>query len=802
MHRTALFFTLILLFSSLSPAGVIRVPDDQPAIQNAIDAAEHGDEVVVADGVYTGHGNREIDFLGKAITVRSASGPANCIIDCQSDPYGERYRGVLFTSGEGRDSVLRGFTIRNGLAPRGGAIYCENASPVIEGNVITDNGASWPSGSVSGGGICAVGGAPLITGSIISHNTAGAVIDDWNNGSGGGIACIDSAARIENCLIVGNFASGWTAGSGGGMKISGGGPVISGCTFSGNSAFGGHYLGDGGAIYAYGGPYGFTVENSIFWHDEAIGEGPEIALRDAFMAIAWCAVEGGEDAMFLDTSILDWGPGMIDADPLFSEGLLGEYCLSQVAAGQSQDSPCVDTGDPEAPVPEGTTRTDQVQDIGVLDIGFHYPLPLGDLVPPETVILSGPNGAEDSPVCTFTFTGVDFNDPPETLVYSWRLDEGDWSPFDARPRATITDPGDGEHTFRVRARDSTGLIDPTPAERAFQWTAWSPPSGWARTVAGPGPGWYNPPLVRAPNAEWIAYGAGGFGVNVACGDVDGDGLDEVLTGPGPGRIYGPHVRGWSLDGSPIAGLSFLAYGTPRFGVNVAAADLDGDGVDEIISGAGPGAVYGPHVRGWSYSGSGCLQVPGVSFFAYGTHKWGVNVTGGDVDGDGIDEMVTGAGPGRDFGAHVRGWGCDSGAVAQLPGLSFFAYGVSQWGVNVGCGDIDGDGIDEIITGPGPGYTFRDHVRAFDYDGGGVTQVPAVSFFAIWGYYGARVSAADVDDDGIDEILSVPGAGPDNAAVVLAWNADGGEVSAVPGFYELIFTEWMTHGGTVAGVRAD
>ncbi len=131
-------------------------------------------------------------------------------------------------------------------------------------------------------------------------------------------------------------------------------------------------------------------------------------------------------------------------------------------------------------------------------------------------------------------------------------------------------------------------------------------------VTGPGPAYENPPLVRVfppeqdavHEYEFEAYGPDHYGVNVTCGDVNGDLLDEILTGAGPGEIYGPHVRGFEVDGTPLPGLSFLAYGTNKYGVNVAAGDIDGDGFDEIITGAGPGAVFGPHVRGWDYDGTG------------------------------------------------------------------------------------------------------------------------------------------------------------------------------------------------------
>jgi len=164
---------------------------------------------------------------------------------------------------------------------------------------------------------------------------------------------------------------------------------------------------------------------------------------------------------------------------------------------------------------------------------------------------------------------------------------------------------------------------------------------------------------------------------------------------------------------------------------VSCGDIDGDGYDEIVTGAGPGAVYGPHVRGWNCDGGGAVAISGVSFLAYGTNKYGVNVCCGDIDGDGIDEMVTGAGPGAVFGPHVRGWNWDGTGTAQpIPAVSFFAYsGYTQWGVNVSCGDLDDDGIDEILTGPGPGSDYLARVRGFNYDGQVLTAMTGVDFNA-------------------------------------------------------------------------
>jgi len=329
-------------------------------------------------------------------------------------------------------------------------------------------------------------------------------------------------------------------------------------------------------------------------------------------------------------------------------------------------------------------------------------------------------------------------------------------------------------------------------------------------LAGPGPAEGNSPLVRlfppeqgaAPAVEFQAYGAAHYGVNVASGELDGHGGNEIITGAGPGAIYGPHVRGFASSGTPLPGLSFLAYGTSKYGVNVAAGDLDGDGLDEIITGAGPGAVFGPHVRGWIYRGAaGVTPFPGVSYFAYGTPKWGVNVATGDLDGDGYDEIITGAGPGAVYGPHVRGWNVDGGKAVAIPGVSFLAYGTPKFGVNVGCGDVDGDGIDEIVTGAGPGSGFAPHVRGWNHDGNGVTPLPGFSFFA-WQTeplsFGVNVWAGtDLDRDGRADVVAGRGPDPTADTEVKVFAYDGEEVT------ELLSLEaftGLTHGATVAAGR--
>ena len=113
MKKSILSFIFLLLVIQCQ-AEIITVDDDGPAdfnnIQAAISESYSGDVIEVQPGIYTGLGNRNIDYGGKAITVRSTNGPDDCIIDCASDP-NNFYRGFYFHTNEGANSVLDGFKI-------------------------------------------------------------------------------------------------------------------------------------------------------------------------------------------------------------------------------------------------------------------------------------------------------------------------------------------------------------------------------------------------------------------------------------------------------------------------------------------------------------------------------------------------------------------------------------------------------------------------------------------------------------------------------------------------------------------
>jgi parallel beta-helix repeat protein/predicted outer membrane repeat protein len=214
---------LLVICNATLQAKIIHVPADSSTIQAGIDGADEGDTVLVAEGIYTGDGNRDIDFSGKAIVVMSKNGPEVTFIDCEGS-VSDRHRGFNFHSGEDTTSVVQGFTIKNGHMRGwpyfGGGIYCENSSPTITNNIITQNYSEY-----NGGGIHCTNSSPKIVNNTISENTSGQY-------GGGGIYCENSSPTIFNNVINGNGAS-----SGGGIKCDGSSPIVINNIIIGNTSY-------------------------------------------------------------------------------------------------------------------------------------------------------------------------------------------------------------------------------------------------------------------------------------------------------------------------------------------------------------------------------------------------------------------------------------------------------------------------------------------------------------------------------------------------------------------------------------
>ena len=201
-------FISIMLFSTSGLAANLRsltkrVPTTAyPTIQAAIDAAEDGDTVLVADGTYTGQGNKNISFDGKHITLKSASGPSKCIIDLQGSG-----RGFEFYSLENWNSVLSGFSIVNGDC--GIYICCESAPTIINCVIRIDMNSAI--------GIDISNANPTISGCTIYGNDEKKYKEGINIGVSSvnitnceisntetGIDCYSSTLTITNCNIKNN----------------------------------------------------------------------------------------------------------------------------------------------------------------------------------------------------------------------------------------------------------------------------------------------------------------------------------------------------------------------------------------------------------------------------------------------------------------------------------------------------------------------------------------------------------------------------------------------------------------------
>lgn len=155
-----------------------------------------------------------------------------------------------------------------------------------------------------------------------------------------------------------------------------------------------------------------------------------------------------------------------------------------------------------------------------------------------------------------------------------------------------------------------------------------------------------------------SHQGGGF---LAAGDLDGDDVDEIIVGSGPGRA--PEVRVYSADGQLIR--RFWPFPSAfRGGVRVAAGDVDGDHKTEIVAAPGPGME--PRLK--LFDAAGKEKVPGGSLAYQANLQVGVRLALGDVDGDGILDILTTPGPGGR--SHIRSFGPD----LKPKDLSFFAFG--------------------------------------------------------------------------------------------------------------------------------
>ena len=525
-------------YTGLAPA-YDGVDGPKLTISAAITAAVTGSTVSVAQGTY----NEPINFGGKAITVTGTDPDDPAVVTATvingGGDYGMPATAVIFSSGEGNDSLLAGLTVTTNV---GLGISCTNSSsPTISRNRIVNNSGAMG----TGGGIYCYQGSPVIVGNTVSNNS----------GEGqGAISCAYGTPEIRNNIIAENSSG--MGGGAGGILLSNASPLIVNNTIVDNDGGEGMGGGNGGGIYVSSGDP--VIRNCVLWGNTVSGgmTANQVTIDSGQTTVEYCAVQDGQSGI---SGTVTWGSGNISGDPLFVDAANDDYHLQSsspcIGAGTLTGAPSDDIDGDARPIPAGDTAVDMGADEAA------------STVDPVDIVLSNDTVAENASGASVgtlsvtggpqgeTYTYTVLTDPSSSfetngdtlkLVDGTALDFETQASYDITVRAEDTATNTTDEVFTITVTDAndapeitegstTGVtMDEDGAPAAFSltlnatdqdgdtitWSVSSQATNGTDDASGTGT---SKAIGYTPNADW--NGADSFGISID----DGNGGTDTIT---------------------------------------------------------------------------------------------------------------------------------------------------------------------------------------------------------------------------------------------------------------------------------